>query len=87
MTRPRSSLIYLVAVCLILAAVFDLSGVEVLDKLSVLCLIVAGLAAIVVVLFDVIDVINNNSRDTTPEDLNDIAQQMEDSRGTKESNK
>lgn len=75
MTRSRISLIYLIAVCLLVAAVFDLSGVEVLNKLSVLCLIVAGLAAIVAILFDVID---KQSRDTTSDDLNDIAQAMED---------
>ena len=84
MTRPRWSLIYLVAVCLILAAVFDLSGDPDLNRLGIPCVIVAGLALLVGLVCSLLD---NNSRDTTPEDLNDIAQQMEDSRGTKETTK
>ena len=84
MTRPRWSLIYLVAVCLILAAVFDLSGDPDLNRLGILCVIVAGLALLVGLVCSLLD---NNSRDTTPEDLNDIAQEMEDSRGTKETTK
>lgn len=73
MTHLQWGLLYLAAICLVFAGLTDLIGDE--FGLSSICLIVAGAAWMALL---VIDVIRANGRPTNADDLNDIAQRIED---------
>lgn len=73
MTHLQWGLLYVAAICLVFAGLTDLIGDGL--GLSSVCLIVAGAAGLALI---VIDVVQANGRRTNADDLNDIAQRIED---------